>query len=469
MGLADVGHIEEMWFPVGRPLLLAQLNVVDALLAAPLVVLFGAARGTALFVVLTLASNALAGGWLASKVNPSAAARLAGALVLGFCPFVADELEFGRYTQVWLAPTAVAVGLAWKAAQGERRAAIMTGLALAFAGYHYWFYGAFAAVVVAGVMLGRGGGRQLAVVAATSLVAAAPFLIYVGIAWANVPAAGTPPHFPCQTSLLGGIPGLESARLGVYLPQLLILAVVPACLGPKRGGVVGAALAGAFLLSVAFGEFVKVAGVTFAMPYHALVSVPFFDRFWWPQRALGAVTVAAVVPLAALAARGPLWGFAAVAIAAVSAAQAVRAPGPPHQWSLAEAPAWHRALPPGPVLILPMTQEAAGRKAFREWPSHQRALVNGMSMWTPDLWPPEFRTWTEQQPLVSALLIAERGVATQVTAASATSLWNAGIVGVIATSATSRTELGVMRAALGEGACEAGTCWWVRPLEGSAR
>ena len=466
MGLADFGHIEEMWFPVGRPLLLAQLNVVDALLAAPLVAVLGAARGTALFVVLTLASNAVAGAWLAARVNPSVVARLAGALVLGFCPFVADELEFGRYTQMWLAPTAVAVGLAWGAAQGGRRAAILTGLAVAFAGYHYWFYGAFAALLVAGVMLGRGGGRQLAVTAVTCLAAVAPFVAYVAVAWQDVPAAGTPPHFPCQTSLVGGIPGLESARLGVYLPQLLILAAVPACLAPKRGGVVGAAIAGGILLSVAFGEYVQVAGTTFAMPYHALVSLPFFDRFWWPQRALAAVTVAAVVPLAALAARGPRWGFAAVAIAAISAAQAIRAPGAPHQWSLAEQPAWHRAVPPGPVLILPMTQEATGRNTFRAWPSHQRPLVNGMSMWTPDLWPPEFRRWTEQQALMTALLSAEAGVATDVTAGSAASLWSAGVVGVIATPATSRTELGVMRDALGEGHCEAGTCWWARPGSG---
>lgn len=432
-GHGSLGRIDEMWFPLGRPLLLAQQNIVDALLAAPLLLALGPGRGTALFVALTMASNVLAGAWLAGRVTDNTASRLCGALILGFAPYLWDEIEFGRYTQAWLAPTAVTVGMAWTAASGSYRQALWAGLALAFTGYHYWFYGLFAAVVVLGVMLGHGRDAlpRLGVVAVVALLGVLPFMVYVATSWSSVPGAGTPPHFGNVARLVGGLPGVEKGDL--YLPQLLVAAAVVALFPRQRGPVLGAVLAGGWLLAVSLGEYVTVGNTTLATPYHYLVQLPFLDRFWWPQRALGAATVAAAIPLARLAGL-PRWGAAgACVVAGLSAAQAVRVPGFAGTWTLSPRPAWDAALPPGPVLALPLLSTRAGEALFRAWPTHRRPLVNGMSMWERPLWPGDYRTWFEADPFLAALLAAEQGRPAPGEAPSLAGLQAAGVVGVVAT------------------------------------
>lgn len=453
VGEGNLGRIEEMWFPLGRPLLLAQQNVLDAVLAAPLLAALGPGAGTGWFVVFTVASNALAGAWLGGRVSGDVVSRLAGGLALGFCPFTWDELQFGRYTQAWLAPTAVAAGLAWTAADGRPRQAALAGFALAAVGYHYWFYGLFAAVVVAGVMLGRGGWRglkQLAIVAVTSACCVAPFVVYVATSWTAVPGAGTPPHFAPATRPLAGLPGFDEP--GVYVPQLLVLAALAALLVPGRRAAAGALAAGGYLFALALGEFVTLGGTRLATPYHYLVQLPFFDRFWWPQRALGAVTVAAVVPLSLLACSGR-WGAGLVALASViGAAQSVWSPGLPERWSVPAEPLWHRKLPPGAVLFVPMLAPREGQELFRCWPTHHRPLVNGMSMWTLDLWPADYRAWFHAQPLLAALYATERGGRGTATPADAALLAAEGVVGIVAQWDNVRpAERVVLEAALGPG------------------
>ncbi len=460
-GHGSVGRIDEMWFPLGRPLLLAQQNIVDALLAAPLLLALGAARGTALFVALTVGSNALAGAWLAGRVTDNTASRLCGALALGFAPYLWDEIEFGRYTQAWLAPTAVAVGLALEATRSGWRVAVAAGLALALAGYHYWFYGLFAAVVVAGVMAGQGlrALPRLLLVAGVSLVAVSPFMLYVATAWQEVPGAGTPPHFAPATRPLGGLPGFDEP--GVYLPQLFVLAGLAALLVPGRGPVIGALVAGGWLYALALGEYVRVGDQALATPYHYLVKLPFFDRFWWPQRALGAVTVAAIVPLARLCGAGRLGAGAAGLVALLSAAQAARAPGFPGAWRLPEQTAWHAALPPGPVLFVPLLSPREGMDLFRSWPSHHRPLVNGMSMWTLDLWPVDYRAWFHEQPFLEALYATERGGQATTAPADAAALRDLGVVGIVADwEQVTRAERRVLVSALGDPRCTGRYCYW---------
>jgi hypothetical protein len=436
-------------------------------------------------VAAFLGTNALAGAWLARRVAGEdagawtrALAGVAGGLALGFSPYVLDELRFGRYTQVWLAPTALAVGAAWAAltphptaARGGWRATATGGAALAFCGYHYWFYGLFAAVVVGALGCAhgvRGVGTALAIGAVAALLVA-PFAAHVVLGWEEVPAAGVRPPFAPATRLLGGLPDAEP---GVYLPQALLLAALLALVASPRAGFAALVAAG-WLLALSLGEFLKVGDTWLATPYHYLLRLPFLDRFWWPQRALGAATVAVVTALAIAlreGSRAPRLARAAVAIATlVSAGQAVASPGLPSRWTPAPVPAWHAELPTGAVLEVPMMSPRDGILAFSRWPAHGRPLVNGMSMWTPELWPSSFRAHAAADPLLTALLAVEQGRGSASLPAGAVGgLTRSGVVGIVASQDNlSVAERALLVGALGAPRCAGGACWWALP--GAAR
>lgn len=474
-GVGAPGWVDELWHPVGRPLLLSQQNIVDALLAAPLVAGLGAGRGTALLVALLQATNALAGAYLGKVVGRSAAAALVGAAAVGFCPYVLDEIARGRYTQAWLAPGAWALGAGWSlacaAAEGAAprarvRGGVLLGLAVAATAYHYWFYALFVGVVLVAVLPARGGRAVLgpAVLgAAVALLAVAPFAAFVALAWEEVPGAGTRPPFAPAIDLAGGV----AAGPGpVYLPQALLVLALGGALAVRGGRAAGLAALGAAALLVAFahGDSFRIGGQKFWGPYHYFVELPFFHRFWWPQRALGAATLALVVPLATLAGGPRAAQVLALAGAALAAVQAARAPGWAPGWAPLPSPAWHAALPPGPVLALPMSDFTEGVALARAWPAHQRPLVNGMSMWTAHLWPPGFRAWFEADPTLQALWAAEAGRAGSPPAAGPGALEAAGVVGIVAREGAAKpAQRTLLDTRYGPPTCRAGVCWWALP------
>lgn len=491
-GAADAWALQEIWHPVGRPLLLSVQNAVDAVLAAPLLWALGPARGLAAFTAVVLATNTLAGAWLGRVAGGTAAAALGGAVALGFSPYAWGEVDFGRTTQAWLAPMALAVGLAWRAAEApERRGArVLAGAALALAGYHYWFYGLFGAVAVAGATLGRAGVRRglpvLGEIAAVAIALVAPFAAYVALAWADVPGTSEAVgRFSTGASFLGGIPGGPGpARSDLYVPQLLVLLALLALAGRPRAAAAGVLVA-AFALGVfALGESVRAGDTTVWLPYAWLRRLPGLRRFWWPNRALGAVTVALVAALALTLGRlrGP-WLAGGVGAVLLSAAQVARSPGAPGAWTIPAVGAWHAALPPGAVLVLPMTSPDAGKRALAQQPLHGRPLVNGMSMWEDSLVPADWRAWAEGQPVVDALWRAERGEPARIDAAGVARLAEDGVVGIVVDrSAVGRGAPGdaattgaadlarLLDPVLGPARCPPGEawCWWPLPTAGSA-
>jgi hypothetical protein len=490
-GSGAPGWVDELWFPVGRPLLLSQQNIVDALLAAPLVALFGAGRGTALLVALLQATNALSGAWLGARVGRSGAAAVAGAAVLGFSPYVLDELARGRYTQAWLAPGAWALGAGWSLAvaaaggadaRARARGGVLLGLAVAATAYHYWFYALFVGVVLLAVLPARGGRAVLAPAAlgaAVALLAVAPFAAFVALAWEEVPGASTRPPFAPAIDLAGGLgaPGPGP----VYLPHALLLAAALGAVFARGARLPALAALGAAGLLVAFahGDSFRIAGQKFWGPYHYFVELPFFHRFWWPQRALGAATLALLVPVALLARAAVPAGsrparVAAPALAllaaALSAAQAARSPGWSPGWAPLPSPAWHAALPAGPVLVLPMSDFTEGVAAARAWPAHQRPLVNGMSMWTAPLWPPGFRAWFDGDRALTALWAAESGRPAAALPSTAGALEAAGVVGIVWREGAVRpAQRSLLDARYGAASCRAGVCWWALPTSAEPR
>ena len=417
-GQASLAHADATWFPVGRPFLLGVQNVVDAVLAAPLLGLLGPGDGLALFTALLLVSNGLAAGWLGERVGGRGLAGPVATAVVAFSPFVWCEANVGRTTQVALVPVLLALGLAWTATAspntGPRRAAL-TGLALSLAALEYWFYGFFASVLVGALYLGGllsrpswHAARDLLLTALVPALVALPFAVYVASTWVEMPGLGNESPVPNATRLGGGLPWKSGLKMALYVPQLLALPALLSILAPGRARAAGLLVATVALLGVAVGENYTLFGVTFPTPLLLLRELPGFERFWWPHRALAAVTVA-LAALAAVSVTQGRWqrGMTLVCVG-LSVVQVAIRPGELGSWKAPPTPPWDRALPKGPVLALPMLDPDAGKVFLAEWASHHRPLVNGMSMWDEFLWPADYRAWVDTQPLVQALLDLER-------------------------------------------------------------
>ncbi len=493
-GGASLGHTTAMWFPTGRPFLLAVQNVVDAVAAQPFLWALGPERGLALFAAVVLVLNGLAGGWLGERVGGRGWAGPAAALVMAMSPYAWGEEQTGRITQTVLGPMAMALGHAWSAAVDGRGGA-RAGTWLAVAGLGYWFYGLFGAGVVGAAFLGglaepgvarRERLRALAVAAAVSVAVAAPFAVFSALGWDQMAGRGVDSApIPNATRLGGGFFWIPHPRIVAYVPQLLFGVGVLACLGRPRGRAVGLAVATALLCFTAMGEEVKLAGTFVPTPLKLLQALPGFDRFWWPHRALAGATVA----LAALAAVAVARGGGVRALAGlgllVSVAQGVGVPGVLTGWRVPPRPEWADRVGPGAVWFLPMLDPEVGKVRFAQWVHHRRPLVNGMSMWDEYLWPAAWGRWAEAQPLVKAVLVAERArphgrkkpnpngqdateVAVEVTLPAVTpadvqALHEAGVDTIVVDRPrASRAADVLLRDLLGEPVCVAGgrECWW---------
>lgn len=409
-------HTDAMWFPVGRSLLLSVQNIVDALAAQPFFWALGPQLGTAVFAALCLVLNGVAAGWLGERVGGRGWAGPAAAMVVAMSPYVWAEAQTGRITQTILAPMLVAAGYAWTASvdgKGGARAGAWLGLA----GLGYWFYGIFGAGVVGMVFLGglvepgvprRERLRALGRAALVSVLLAAPFAIFTALSWADMPGVGADnPPVPNATRLGGGFFWLQHSRIVAYIPQLLYVVAVLAAVGRPRGRAVAVAVATLLLCLTALGDFVRVGGVPVPTPLYLLHQLPGFERFWWPNRALGGATVALAASAALLASR-PGWARVAALVGVlVSAAQAAGVPGVLTGWRVPERPAWADR-GQGAILFLPMLDPDVGKVRFAQWATHRRPLVNGMAMWDSMLCPPEWTAWAEAQPLVHAILTVER-------------------------------------------------------------
>ncbi|MBM4392901.1 MAG: hypothetical protein FJ090_17385 [Deltaproteobacteria bacterium] len=419
LGHVSLLHADAMWYPLGRPFLLGIQNVVDAFLAAPFLGALGVQHGMAAFVALVLVSNGLAAGWMGERIGGRGLAGPLAACVVAFAPYAWCETQMGRPTQAMLSPMCLALGHAWTAAddaESRLRPALWSGCWLVVAALEYWFYGFFGCILVGGVylgaLLGRGRRHTLRALAITALLpalCAAPFALYVASTWTEMPGASMSSPVPNSTRLWAGLPGRNSLRTAMYVPQLLYAVALLPLFTRQRWRAGGLALAMLFLVGVAVGERVDIGpfeGVR--TPLALLRELPGFHRFWWPHRALGAVVVGAAAAAAACVAAGGLPRLLATLGIALSAGQALQTPGELTSWKAPRRPLWDEALPPGAVLLLPMLDPDAGKHFLAQWAVHHRPMVNGMSMWDDFLWPQDFEQWVTEQPLLDALLAIER-------------------------------------------------------------
>jgi hypothetical protein len=311
-------------------------NFVDAVLSVPFQWAFGRYYFP-LFVVLTMVGNAVAFRHLADEAlgerdaqGRRAFAPFAATLVWMVNPFVILEITCGRLTQafLWFLPVAIAQ-LLRAARTRDTRDAVWLGVATALSAWTYWFNGYF--LVVAFLTLApfllraaddrRAVIRAWAIGGAVCLALVAPAVFWMAgasddgqvigrLRSQSVPFGGRDPT--------DGIPGLwraETDTAPLMLHPVWALGLMAAMVWPlwKRGEPSRAPAFGRWVavlvtsVIVAMGPAItdERGQVVTRFPWYRLAqdTLPYFDRLWFPYRAVVVAMVAASLLIGALLTR----------------------------------------------------------------------------------------------------------------------------------------------------------------------
>ena len=409
-------HTDLFFYPTGKDVFAhTGGNLLDGLLAWPLRELFGATAGYNLWIAVVVATNFGAGSVLGRTVTGERGWPAGVALALN--PFVLQELHGGRPTQAWLAFPALALAGVWGAKTPMR--AIATGLAVAAAGWVYWYAGLVVGLLAVATGLGRlvvspTRRRDTALLGLAALVAAVAVAPAV-LAMQDQLRAGAVPGLLAMdgTGLLAPLAMRTQEGEAAGLHVLAPLAGVAGALFEEDGklhfsagppslafaGVGAAVIAGVLAararrpaalvlaLTLAALSFLAAAGPAIVVGDTFLANRPWIwaaahvdliRRWWWPGRAIFGVflAIAAVVPWLGRV-RGLPWLFAAASVVEL--------------WRTAQLPldTWD-AHPPAPLVCL--ADAAPGAVIDLPFLSDQR-----------NLW---FQT-IHHQPLLSGMLVKQ--------------------------------------------------------------
>ncbi|MBN1336299.1 MAG: hypothetical protein JXB39_10085 [Deltaproteobacteria bacterium] len=318
------------YWPAGfEPLSLAP-NLLDHLLAAPLVLLLPFPLADNLWWILVLAANGLAGHHLGRRLGGGhgSGALVGVAWATAECVLREANLHHAPQALAPFAPLYLAA-LLDALDKGGRKAGCRAGLWFALASLGYWYMGLFLAAGSLGILvLRRSRIRVLVPGALLAAVLVAPALVPWLACWEDLPIAARPagavahvtapeldlvpaerrmaalhgadPFFPFRAS-----PVDRSNRVGVVLIAAAVLGARRFPGGTRWGLVVLAATGAVFVLGpvLKFGETpVIVAGRTVPLPFAWLSALgPWMARLDWPERwgclvALGAAALAARAP-----------------------------------------------------------------------------------------------------------------------------------------------------------------------------
>ncbi|MDP6934310.1 MAG: hypothetical protein QGG40_15395, partial [Myxococcota bacterium] len=331
----DPSFTDLMFFPMGKDIFgHTGNNLLDALLAQPLVALLPYPDYQPWWVCLLLLGNALSFRVLARQVFSSRWVIWAVVVLWELNPFLLFECMTGRLTQalVWFLPLALA-GFLRLGESGRRHwgAAILCGVCTALQAWTYWFMGYFMALAMAWLALlqlcglARDRARRAEVLrllagyglaALVCLICIAPALLSMmgkasdgtvpGLARSDGVEMslfrGPPPLANNVSTNLHGYTLLEAGgqpMLGTWVWSVGLALFV--LFGRERlrwGGLVVVALAFACGPVVPFGD----EGRTVVMPHYmaAYWTLPFFSRLWFPYRLVVIAFVGATLGIGTL-------------------------------------------------------------------------------------------------------------------------------------------------------------------------
>ncbi len=386
------------------------LNLVDATLSVPFQWALGPTLYQPVFIVVLQLGNAVAMRALAQDIFPDKRTVFATTLLWMTNPYVLFELTEGRPTQalLWFVPTAMLYLRRAARAPGWRNP-VGLGLSVGLAGWTYWFNGYFLVLSLIPLALFElaDARDRLRVLARWAVGTAVCLLLVAPAVWqmADVYREGGVPGLADGGGVFqppSGIgEGAATAHRGLWqmeangapqflqpawgLPLLLALLGRGVPLARARWAAV-LAVAGA----IAIGPvLVASADPVLWSPYMVLYRIlPFFERLWFPYRALGVASVPASLLLGAWAARSRWLPGALVALSL--GGQAVVAVWPLN-WHVAASPPMLTALRAegGGLIFLPFKFQHEGLMWQTEF---QLPTFGGMGESAPATWPDDLRS-----------------------------------------------------------------------------
>jgi hypothetical protein len=431
----DWPQSQDVYFPIGYPILLLTPNLLDHLTAAPLVWLLPFPLADNLWWLFILTLNGWAAHRLGRRVGESeGAAWLCGLAFLVSEPLLREaNLSHAPQSMLFWAPLYLEAVLDLRDDRGSaKRAAIRAGIFLALAGLSYWYLAFFLVLsslpLLWGIPL-----RNLSWTGGISAVLTAPFLLHQLVGWNSrpltsrdielAPASDVPESFSVIDEahvfvtqhgseplwFLGGAPIDMSSQVSLVL---LVAAGLGVRSSPHRWRLLGMAAVGATMVLgpyLRWGEdVVTIGGHPILLPFGWLMELsPVFERLTWPER-WGIILPLALLPLAARAPRPWLW----IPLLLIEAP--IRSDNLPLQHSRLDTQLCWRELTdaPGAILELPAWKLRRYQRASQtglHQRLHGRPLVNELAL-PPGATPPEeWMRFTTDQPALLALRDFEAG------------------------------------------------------------
>jgi hypothetical protein len=425
---ASILHNDSYYWPVGDAPWLAG-NGSEGFAYLPFHLLLGWPLGSTVYLVALLALNGVAFFAVARASGASPAASLAAAPTGALLLYAIHELGAGRFSQVsvfWM----VFFFAAWLRflASPTVLGALGSAVLLALTCVFYWYYGLFAVMAGAVLLLAHGSRasrppiRALVIFSIAFLVLVGPLLYLFVSYWSSIPGTGED-AFPHPESVgdstWPGVPFLVSGgrHAGRALPFTTVILAFVALFDRERRRIVlawwGVALVFASLMAGALipnGPYEWVYGL--AGPLR---------RFWWPYRHVVVMNLA-LVTLAALGAQylvgkvrtrwqGALYGVLALTVPA----QLVAQQAPWHaQFSKTDlSDPFYRELRdlPGTLLVEPPLAPgvASAQTPLIYQLLHGKTLVTGHAMWVERVRPDAWDDFVAANSFLTALQHLERG------------------------------------------------------------
>lgn len=427
------------FFPVGqRPV--AYYNLLDGLLGAPFMLIFGPVLGYNLFAVFTVWTAALAMYGLGRSVGVSRAAAALAGIGLVTSNFFGFELRDGRLSQTLLVFWIVGFTGLERLARGlgTWRLAVLTGVMVAATSLVYWYNGLFLVIAALPLWLVEfkrwdlARLRRLAIAVAVTLLITGPYVVSLAEHFRNLPGVSRDLESWMNYGEYGrGEFGLNSAIRHSHWPLwpfyhpfmepddhrvaagILVLGLGILVWRPKGIGRWLAVMGAGYLLTL--GPYLKGADdqpTNIHLPYLFFYDhVPFFDRLWWPGRMalifLIPLLVLAAMHLDRLASRWPRWRGAVLALGLLSVVADMdtrnafipimgRAP------EVYNAQLYDRL--DGGILTTPVLgKDPAGRHHLWFQIFHEQPILYGLGAHIASHRPPGYESYIKQNSLLSVL------------------------------------------------------------------
>lgn len=334
--LANPGWTNFFYYPSGKDIFAhTGNNLVDAVFSVPFQYVFGPTLYQPIFVIALAVANAASFRALADYVMGKGFPAFAAAVLWEVNPFFGFELTAGRPTQAFAVFVPIAVLFFLRCLREQDwRDGVKLGIAMGVVGWTYWFNTFFLAILFAVLLpweLRDSPGRLrglarigLAVVVAAALASPAVFGMVDAWRQGRVPIDASKGGIfdlprPVANNISSELHGLQLMELygapqffqpawGLPLLAAIFVAV------PLPGGRARWLAATGVVIAFAIGPALVVGDHKIVMPHYMALyrHAPFFNRLWFPYRAVIAAFLPASLVLGALVAR-TRWPRAALA------------------------------------------------------------------------------------------------------------------------------------------------------------